>query len=74
MAAAANDEVQKAKALSQKQAAQSQNMQQQVKKAQAQQEQKEQMQEQRRIMLKAILSPEAASRSMRVIAFISSIC
>lgn len=70
MAAAANNEVKKAKALANQQAAQEQKMQQQVQKAQAEQEQKEQIMEQRRVMLKAILSPEAAARSMRVIPFL----
>ena len=60
MAAPAKDEVQQAKQRAARQAQQQSNMQAQAKKAQAQQEQKQQMMEQRRVILKAILSPEAS--------------
>eukprot|EP01084_Bolivina_argentea_P146693 256789_1 len=55
-------EIAQAQQLAQQQSQQQQNMQQQVKKAQQQQEQKQQYQEQRRVILKAILSPEARQR------------
>merc|ERR1712154_366839 len=48
--------------LAQQQANQEKSMQNKVKQAQAKQQQEEQMKEQRRIILKAILSPEARQR------------
>ena len=58
------EEIKQAKELAQKQQNQQAQMQNKVKQAQAKQEQEEQMREQRRIILKAILSPEARQRCM----------
>eukprot|EP00484_Ammonia_sp_Unknown_P021447 CAMPEP_0197044242 /NCGR_PEP_ID=MMETSP1384-20130603/20353_1 /TAXON_ID=29189 /ORGANISM="Ammonia sp." /LENGTH=140 /DNA_ID=CAMNT_0042475669 /DNA_START=42 /DNA_END=464 /DNA_ORIENTATION=- len=60
--AQAVDEVKQAQQLAAKQSKQQQSMQQNVKQAQAKQEQEQQMMEQRRVILKAILSPEASTR------------
>lgn len=62
MAQPAKNEVAQAKALAAKQQQQQQSMDAKVKQAQAEQEKQEQMREQRRVILKAILSPEAQQR------------
>jgi len=62
MAQPLNDEVKQAQQLAAAQSKQQQGYQQQAQKAQAQQEKHEQIKEQRRVILNAILSPEAAQR------------